>query len=76
MTSGAVAHLEEKSEEDSSMQQSRARPKAFTVRPDCPARHGEAELPKPLLPAVKATPVVGDSACCDVPEIHISSGGV
>ena len=45
MTSGAVANLEGKPEEDSSMQQSRACPKAFTVRPDCPARHGEAELP-------------------------------
>jgi hypothetical protein len=45
MTSGAVANLEEKPEEDSSMQQSRACPKAFTVRPNCPARHGDAELP-------------------------------
>ncbi len=45
MTSGAVANFEGKPEEDSSMQQSRACPKAFTVRPDCPARHGEAELP-------------------------------
>ncbi len=45
MTSGAVANFEGKPEEDSSMQQSRACPKAFTVRPDCPACHGEAELP-------------------------------
>src|SRR5258708_4355877 len=30
---------------DNSMPQSRACPKAFTARPDCPAHHGEAELP-------------------------------
>ncbi len=45
MTFGAVAYLEGKPEEDSSMQQSRACLKAFMARPDCPARHGEAELP-------------------------------
>jgi hypothetical protein len=45
MTSGAVAYFEGKPDEDSSMRQSRACQKAFTARPDCPARHGEAELP-------------------------------
>ncbi len=45
MTSGAVAHLEGKPKGDNSLQQSRACPKAFTARPDCPARHGEAGLP-------------------------------
>ena len=45
MTSGAVAYLEGKPEEDSSMQQRQTHLKAFTVRSVCLARHGEAELP-------------------------------
>src|SRR6266852_230174 len=44
-TSETVAYLAGKPKEDCSMQQRETRPKAFTARSPCLARHGEAELP-------------------------------
>lgn len=72
MTSGAVAYFAGKPNEDSSMPQSRACLKAFKARTDCPAHHGEAELPNLACQRREGTLVVVDSACCNVPEIHIS----
>jgi hypothetical protein len=45
MTFGAVAYLAGNLKGDSSMPQSRVCLKAFKTKPDCPAHHGEAELP-------------------------------
>jgi len=72
MTSGAVTYLAGKPQGDSSMSQSRACPKAFTARPDCPAHHGEATLPNLAYQRREGTLVVVHSACGNVPEIHIS----
>jgi len=61
-----------KPEGDNSMPQSRACLKALTARPDCSAHHGEARLPNLVYQRREGTLVVVYSACCNVPEIHIS----
>src|SRR5438270_3615272 len=61
-----------KPEGDNSMPQSRTGPKAFRARSDCPAHHGEAELPNLAYQRREGMLVVVHSACGNVPEIHIS----
>src|SRR6266699_2961575 len=61
-----------KPEGDNSMPQSRACLKAFTARPDCSTHHGEATLPNLVYQRREGTLVGVYSACCNVPEIHIS----
>jgi len=71
-TPKTVAYLAGKPKEDSSMRQRQTCPKAFRARSACLARHGEARLPNLAYQRRERTPVVVKSACCDVPEIHIS----
>src|SRR6266487_2435940 len=72
-TPKTVAYLAGKPKEDRSMRQRQTCPKAFTARSACLARQGEARLPNRAYQRREGTLVVVHSACCNVPEIHISS---